>query len=292
MKLFNWLLFILIPFQLLIHFGFGQAKFPARGFSPILNDLQAEEKLDSFRRSFFPVLEQSHPSQAYLYQFQFKHFPKKGQPLIHHGLLSGPSPNSPILRIDLLNDRGGTNQASYLLQRDRHKPKVYKYTSGKNEVKELAPAEWMLPWAKEINHSPFDLLMPFINWSFEYEKSGRLSGRPSHLFLFMPPQKKSIFPPSLLAIRIAIDDSYCAPLRIEHLDGGILPARIFSLQSFKKFNDRWLVKAIDAKDRDTGSRTRYELQAAAHGLDLPQSVFQSRGLNLPIPQSFISFTSL
>ena len=35
-------------------------------------------------------------------------------------------------------------------------------------------------------------------------------------------------------VRLAIDDTYYAPLRIEYMDGGILPSRTFSLQSFKK----------------------------------------------------------
>ena len=47
----------------------------------------------------------------------------------------------------------------------------------------------------------------------------------------------------------------------------------FSLQSFKKLDDQWVVKAIDAKDRDTKSRTRFELKAFAHDLDLSPSFF-------------------
>ena len=33
----------------------------------------------------------------------------------------------------------------------------------------LTSKDWLLSWSKGINHTPFDLLMPFINWPFEYE---------------------------------------------------------------------------------------------------------------------------
>ena len=113
--------------------------------------------------------------------------------------------------------------------------------------------------------------MPFVNWPFEYEKSEAVCGRPAHLFHFLHLMSNHSSGTKNIKIRLAIDDAYDAPLRIEHLDGGILPARTFSLQSFKKIEDQWVVKAIDAKHRDSQSRTRYELKAVALGLDLPSS---------------------
>ncbi len=145
----------------------------------------------------------------------------------------------------------------------------------------------MKPWIKGINHTPFDLLMPFASLPCKYEKSGRVCGRPAHLFIFTSPESNHSFPSH--GVRLAIDDAYVAPLRIEHLDGGLLPSRVFSLQSFKKIDERWLVKAIDAKDRDSGSRTRYELVEVAHGLDLNPSIFHSNGLDQPIHLSSITF---
>ena len=124
--------------------------------------------------------------------------------------------------------------------------------------------------------------MPFVNWPFQYEKSGRVCGRSAHLFLFSPPNHFSAFIDNSRSIRLAIDHAYDAPLRIEYLDGGILPARVLSLQSFKKIDQHWVVKAIDAKDRDSGSRTRLELKSYAHGLDLPPTLFEQSGLNLSI----------
>ena len=70
-----------------------------------------------------------------------------------------------------------------------------------------------------------------------------------------------------------------------------LPAPFHS-RVLKKIEDHWVVKAIDSKDRDSRSRTRYELQAVAHGLDLSPTFFQPNGLSQPIIQSSISFRNL
>ena len=208
-------------------------------------------------------------------------------------MLSGPFPESSKIRIDLLpSPQSSEPNTSFLLVRDAKRPKVWKWQKPSTVVTNLNPKDWFSPWKEGLNHTPLDLLMPFLNWPSEYEKSGRVCGRPAHLYIFTPPQDNHLYPATIKAVRLAIDDAYYAPLRIEYRDGGILPHRIFSLQSFKKVDDRWIVKAIDSKDRDSGSRTRFKLQAVAHGLDLPQSVFQTDGLGLPINQSSISFTSL
>ena len=102
-------------------------------------------------------------------------------------------------------------------------------------------------------------------------------------------QKQKTHKTKLQSIRLALDDTYDAPLRVEHFDGGILPSRIVSLQSLKKVDDRWIVKSVDVKERDSKSRTRFEIQAVAHDLDLSPAIFTSDGLSLPINQSSISF---
>lgn len=292
MKISSRLLFLICSF-FLTHFCIGKSLFPARGFSSILDESEANNRLRKFRKVFFTDQVEIPFHRAYLYQFQFIHYPRSGQPIIDFGLLSGPSPESAKIRIDLLPSPQATEpNTSFLLVRDSKSPKAWKWHKEKAAVSTLHPKDWGSPWKEGVNHTPFDLLMPFVNWPVEYEKSGRVCGRPAHLYIFTPPQDNHIYPVTLKSVRLAIDDAYDAPLRIEYRDGGILPTRVFSLQSFKKVDGRWIVKAIDSKDRDSGSRTRFELQAVAHGLDLPRSVFQTDGLGLLINQSSISFTLL
>ena len=162
----------------------------------------------------------------------------------------------------------------------------------KKLLSDVSAVDWLLPWVEGINHSPFDLLMPFLNWPYQYEKSGRVCGRPAHLYIFTPPPNSPFYKSSFSSIRLAIDDAYHAPLRIEHMDGGILPSRMFSLQSFKKVEDRWVVKTIDVKERDSKSKTRFELISVAHGLDLHETTFEKSGLKNSINQSSIDFQNL
>jgi hypothetical protein len=292
-KLGRELLFCFCSVLFPVNLVFSQADFPARGFSSILDDVQAQAKLDAFKDGFYSTLKEGAYHQAYLYRFEFTHFPPKGTPATHHGLLSGPYPNAPILRIDLVSSsQDQSRQSSFLLHRDQEDSRIWKWNQNNKEVSNLLPKEWLLPWKEGVNHTPFDLLMPFLQWPFEYEKSGRVCGRPAHLFLFSIPPNQEDYPSTYRAIRLAIDDAYNAPLRIEHMDGGILPARVFSLQSFKKLDDHWVVKGIDVKDRDTKSRTRFELKAYAHDLDLSPSVFQVNGLSQSIFLSSISLQPL
>ena len=293
MKLGRELLFIFCSLLFPVSSVFSQADFPARGFSPILDEVQAQAKLDSFKQGFYSTLKEGVYHQAYLYRFEFAHFSSNGAPVTHHGLLSGPYPNAPVLRIDLISSSQDYSRlSSFLLLRDHEHPRILKWTQDDKELFDLLPQDWLLPWKEGVNHAPFDLLMPFLQWSFEYEKSGRVCGRPAHLFLFLPPPDQKDYPVTCQAIRLAVDDTYNAPLRIEHMDGGILPSRIFSLQSFKKLDEQWVVKAIDAKDRDTKSRTRFELKAFAHDLDLSPSVFQESGLSQSLSLSSISLQPL
>jgi len=263
--------------------GFALAQFPARGFSSILNGDEASQRLDRFRNIFFPKQEEMLRHRAYIYRFDFIHYQKNQPGVVHHGLISGPSLHSPLLRIDLLADQAGIDRlASFLLIRDRVQPQVWKWGNSSHEVHAVPAKNWLIPWIEGINHSPFDILMPFTNWPVEYQKSGRVCGRPAHLFTYSLPQKNNPYLSVLSSIRLALDDAYDAPLRIEHMDGGVLPARTFSLQSFKKVGEQWIVKGIDAKERDSQSRTRYEILAVAHDLDLPENAFQKEGLAQPL----------
>lgn len=292
MRLHSRYFIFVLGFNLLSSFGYAKANFPARGFAPVLDDEQAEERLKQFRLSFFGLPKESF-HQAYSYRFQFAHYPPSGMPEIRHGFLSGLSPHSPIFRIDLITSPQDLDPlSSFLLIRDLNGSKAWKWARGTPTAQKLTSENWRTPWTDGINHSPFDLLMPFVNWPFEYQKSGRVSGRRAHLFVFTPTNKGNPYSSSLDSVRLALDDAYDAPLRIEHMDGGILPARTFSLQSFKKVNDRWVVKSIDVKDRDSKSRTRFELQAVAHDLDLPVSAFQPSGLSQPLGLSSISLDSI
>ena len=91
MKLSNRLLFLFCSL-FFTQFCIGKSVFPARGFSSILDESEANKRLNKFRQVFFTDHKNIPFHQGYIYQFQFIHYPRSGQPIIEYGLLSGPSP--------------------------------------------------------------------------------------------------------------------------------------------------------------------------------------------------------
>ena len=268
---------IVLVFLLLANWVFAQARFPARGFSLLLNDAQAEEILNSFSNNLYRKDRSLLHNECFIYRFEFAHFSKERVSQVHLGILSGPSILSSKIRLDLLSDsRSIDPYKSFLLSRDTNNSKVWQKELG-SSIKLLSEKEIFESWIPGVNHTPFDFLMPFISWPNSYEKSGRVCGRNAHLFKFTPPVNLGLSS-NLKSVRIAIDDTYHAPLRIEHMDGGVLPRRTFSLQSFKKIENHWIIKAIDLKDRDSRSRTRFEVKSVAHNLELSQKFFTKEGL--------------
>ena len=123
----------------------------------------------------------------------------------------------------------------FLLKRDSINSSLSKWNKEKNLLSDVSPVDWMLPWVEGINHSPFDLLMPFLNWPYQYEKSGRVCGRPAHLYIFTPLHSSPFSKSSFSSVRLAIDDAYHAPLRIEHMDGEFYLHGYFLFKASRKW---------------------------------------------------------
>jgi len=284
--------FVPIKFCLfvLLHFFCSEhslANFPARGFAVILDEGRAEAKLDSFKKNIFQQNQLIDHHQSYVYQFEFINFLQSGSNQVFHGILSGPSPHSSIVRLDLLSDLKSINPLkSFLLIRDVNGSVAWQWNQNLHAAQLLTEKETLQPFINGVNHTPFDFMMPFINWSSQYEKSGRVCGRHAHLFSFIFPNDNG-YSRGLKSVRVAIDDGYDVPLRMEYMDGGILPERTFSLQSFKKIGEQWVIKSIDVKDRDAKSTTRFELKGVAQHLDLSQGFFSPKGLG-----TFTNFSSI
>ena len=75
------------------------------------------------------------------------------------------------------------------------------------------------------------------------------------------------------SVRIGIDDTYNALLRIEVLAENAAPRTQFTIESFKKVQSQWIVKRIVLKDLASGDRTRFKVRAASVGLILSEQVF-------------------
>ena len=63
-----------MPFGLMLWafpFSFAQPLFPARGFSEILSDTEAQAKVDAFKQVYFPTHKEKRHHQAFVYRVHF-----------------------------------------------------------------------------------------------------------------------------------------------------------------------------------------------------------------------------
>lgn len=137
------------------------------------------------------------------------------------------------------------------------------------------------PLMSGIAFTAFDVQMPFIYWPDTiYEGPLRLRGRQAHNFLLYPPSE-SAAPQGIAAVRLTLDATFNAPLRIQLLGEDGAPVRTLQILSFKKVGEQWLVKTIDLLDEKSREKTRFEVKSAATGIDLPTSVFSPESIQPP-----------
>ena len=264
--------------------------FPARGFAKILSTEEAQEKLNRYRSLVAAESNASVYHQAYSFRFRLRHMPRRGEETIRKGCLSGPFIGHGVSRLRLYAEGNATDQV-YLF-RNGPVPQAWRVDKVGETTMELTPKDWFVPLIEGMNQTPFDLLMPFVFWKGKYEKSGKVAGRPAHVFHFPYPEWAKNINPKLSHIAMGIDDTYDAPLRVENYAAGYIPQSEYILQSFKKLQDRWIVKAIDFKDGKTRSNTRFEITEAAVDLDLDASLFSPSGLLRLLPVAGEMYQSL
>ena len=255
----------------------GKKSFPARGFAKILTENEAVIRLGSYRSFIGRDLNNTNFHQAYAFRFRLRHMPRRGDEFSRTGTLYGFALGHGLSRIDLDSTETEPHSRNFLLQNGLT-PRVWVYSSHSRKTRLLEKEELFNPLIFGMNQSPFDLLMPFVFWNAKYLKSGKVAGRPSHLYSFTSPQWVESIRPDLTTVVMALDDNYEAPLRIETFGQSNVAERTFILNSLKKVSDHWIVKSLDYKDRQTRSNTRFEVTAAALNLDLDPTLLTAAGL--------------
>ena len=245
--------------------------FPARGYAKILTDEEALLRLNNYRSFLIRDLNQTQFHYAYAFQFRLRHMPFRGDESFENGIIYGMAPGHSLSRIDL--DSG----QSFLLQ-NGIKPKIWVFNAKTKKISSVSEGELFEPIVGGMNHTLFDILMPFVFWDGVYLKSGKVAGRPAHLFSFRIPDWVNHIKPNLTEIVMALDKSYEAPLRVETYENRNVPSKTYILNSVKKVEDNWIVKSIDCKNRLDRSATRFEVLSAAFNLDLDLSLFSVGGL--------------
>ncbi len=246
--------------------GWAATRVPARGIDPkALKVEQASERWENFRKQFRGVLPQAEGESGFAFLAHLQKFPRRGEVITRKGSLYGVWSDQGLLRMEF---PVGEEKTISVLLRNGPKPEVWRFESGEGETRRLEGADWFAPLAPDIDYSAFDALMPFVHWeNFSYVGSGRVIGRPAHLFKCVPPKEVQDVRPDLSYVRVAVDDTYDALLRVELFGKRGVVERKFSVVGFKKVptgeNHYWIVKTIDLVDLRSRDKTRLRIEAAA-----------------------------
>ena len=268
----------------------SSVRFPVRGFSKILSVESAQEHLSNYRSFLLSESNDSRFHEGYSLQFELRHMPSRGSEIVKTGILYGPFLGSGVTRLSMRRNSQKNDFSNFLLKNGED-PKFWNFTSNELEPNLISPEKSLESLVHGLNQTPFDLLMPFVFWDGEYKNSGKVAGRPAHIFVFKCPPWITKVKPHWQNITLALDDEYGAPLRVEVLGKGQVAERTLILRSFKKMGNRWIVKEIDCRDRKSRSVTRMKVTSAALGLDLDESLFLPENLVQPIqvePKLYLS----
>ena len=268
----------------------GKGPFPARGFAKVLTAEEADLRLSRYRGFLTRDLNATVHHNAYALRFRLRHMPRRGSESQCSGILSGQSLGHGTSRIDFDSIAIGGSRVSLLLS-NSERPKAWRYSVDDDETQSLDSAGLLSPLVPGMNQTAFELLMPFVFWSATYEKSGKVAGRPAHIYRFECPPWVRTVRPSWNRITLALDDDYEAPLRVETFSNRSVAHKTYILNSLKKIESTWIPKTFDCKNRNDRSNTRFEVLSAALQLDLDPILFKPKGLDreLPVPEeSYLS----
>ncbi|OUU42291.1 MAG: hypothetical protein CBC16_04370 [Verrucomicrobia bacterium TMED56] len=255
----------------------AKVRFPARGFAKVLSDEIAQKKLAEYRSFILKDSNETRFHEGFAFRFNLRHMPRRGLERNITGSMYGPYLGSGLIRMELDLKTPDAAAEVYLLN-NKESPELWKFKLGHLELQKISSADSLSPLVHGMNQTAFDLLMPFVFWEGEYKLSGKVAGRPAHIYSFKTPEWVTKEKPNWKRITLALDDAYHAPLRVEFFGHEQVAERTLLLRSFKKLKDRWIIKEIDCRDRLTRSVTRMKITSAALDLDFDASVFLTEGL--------------
>lgn len=186
----------------------------------------------------------------------------------------------PISRLLVRSQNSEETQRQFILQNGPD-PFLWGLTEDATSFHPVAAAKRDAPLVPEIGFTAFEVQMPFIYWpDTVYEGPLRLRGRQAHNFLLYPPSEDTA-PVGVHAVRLTLDATFNAPLRIQLLGETGASIRTLQILSFKKVGEQWLVKTIDLLNEATREKTRFQVISAATGIELPPTIFYANQILPP-----------
>jgi hypothetical protein len=214
------------------------------------------------------------PGEYYL-EFDLRVMPRRGAEQVFHGRLwGGRNAAGAVLRVSVTD---GSGRERRLLIQNGESAAVWR-SEARSETPRVAAA--FEPLVPGVELTAFELQMPYLYWpDVTLLSVDRVRGRPAHIFWFRPPAEWAAQHPELGAVRASLDTQYHAPVQSELLDRKGVLLRTLSLVDLVKVGEQYIVKSVDLRNDVTRDKTRFQVTAAALGLELAGAVFEPANLN-------------
>lgn len=252
----------------------GRAQPASRGVTPPTgfgklgqpDEAEGQKALEQFRAAGI--------QGSYYLEFTLRLRPRRGPETLIPGRMWGArNEQGPVSRVTL-----ETEPPLRLLVQNGPEAAVWRWSPGATAPERVPVQELFTPLGG-TTLAPFDLQMPFLYWDrFVYEGLERVRGRPAYRFRMLPPKEFQQQFPALAAVRISLDSQFSALVQAELLDAKGRVMKSIIVDELKKAGDQWMVKAVDVRNEGTRDKTRFEVNAAALGLDLGARVFEAEAL--------------
>ena len=220
----------------------------------------------------------------YVFEFQLEHKPRRARTSRYDGIMWGTwNEAGALTRIRLFGGESATEESErpstdWIVQ-NGPQPKAWIRPEGKTDFRSIKGAEIFAPLLEELSYSIFDLQMPFVYWpEFQYEGPELVgASRVAQKFLMLAPEGSASWEQGIRAVRIGLDDTYNALLRIEVLDEAGEERSRFQVESIKKVQEQYIVKKITLTEYPSKDRTTFHVTDASVGIELDSSLFEVDG---------------
>jgi len=233
-----------------------------------INQIEGRRVLEQFRRAGI--------AGEYYLEFDLRVMPRRGDETVFHGKLwGGRNEQGAIVRVTM---KAGENTRSLLIQNGEHAAVwASDSTNRTSSAQEKGDFEPLVPG---VELTAFDLQMPYIFWPDAVLQSVQpIRSRPTHVFLFRPPPAWAAQHPEIGGVRAYLDTQFHAPVQTELLDKQGRVLRTLSLVDLRKVGDQYIVKTVDLRNDQTRDKTRFQVTAAALGLEFAGAVFEPAHLS-------------
>jgi hypothetical protein len=215
----------------------------------------------------------------YVFEFQLEHKPRRARTVRYDGVMWGSwNEQGAITRFKILPRDEDTNASATTLEliiQNGTSPGAWIRRDHSEEFQQVKGEALFEPLLPDLVYSVFDLQMPFIYWDeFIYEGPSLVgASRVAQNFVMIPPEKSPSSRQGIEGVRVSLDDTYNALWRVEIIGEDESVRSKFSVESFKKVQEQYIVKRITLIDYPSKDRTTFNVVDASVGLQLDRELF-------------------